>query len=45
MICASPVDVETREEGLYGSVGTGWACIAMIMYWANVRLDVERIHG
>jgi hypothetical protein len=25
-------EAEGGEDGLYGSTGTGWACIAMIMY-------------
>ena len=26
------VDADVGEDGLYGSIGTGWACIAVIMY-------------
>lgn len=28
----APEEAEVGEDGLYGSSGTGWACIAMIMY-------------
>lgn len=27
-----PAAAEAGVDGLYGSTGTGWACIAMIMY-------------
>ena len=28
-------DAEVGDDGLYGSSGTGWACIAMIIYWGH----------
>jgi hypothetical protein len=31
-IICEPEDAEVGEDGLYGSCGTGWACIAMMMY-------------
>jgi len=31
-IIGEPEDAEVGEDGLYGSGGTGWACIAIIIY-------------